>query len=154
MILAAAQRTGGNSGALLNEIFMIALIVLLIIFMWVSSRKQRKNQEKKEDWRRSLKPGDKVATVSGLIGTIKEADPDHDQVVIESEGSLSRWRIQAIVEPPVIPHYADDDEPAEEKKDDDFPVETKDSVKEDSTGKESAESSSDTPAEDDSSTKD
>jgi preprotein translocase subunit YajC len=108
MILAAAARQA--SSGLGMEIFMIILIVALIVMMWWSSRKQKKSQQQRDDWRNNLKPGDKVATVSGLLGTIKEADPAHDQVVIDSEGSLSRWRIQAIVEPPVIPHYADEDQ--------------------------------------------
>jgi preprotein translocase subunit YajC len=108
MILAAAARQA--SSGLGMEIFMIILIVALIVMMWWSSRRQKKTQQQRDDWRNNLKPGDKVATVSGLLGTIKEADPAHDQVVIDSEGSLSRWRIQAIVEPPVIPHYADEDQ--------------------------------------------
>jgi preprotein translocase subunit YajC len=113
MILAAARQARSGSGFGM-EIFMIILIVALIVMMWLSSRKQKKTQQQRDDWRNNLKPGDKVATVSGLLGTIKEADPAHDQVVIDSEGSLSRWRIQAIVKPPVIPHYADEDNNASE----------------------------------------
>lgn len=115
MILAAAARQA--SSGLGMEIFMIILIVALIVMMWWSSRRQKKTQQQRDDWRNNLKPGDKVATVSGLLGTIKEADPAHDQVVIDSEGSLSRWRIQAIVEPPVIPHYADEDQNQDQKAD-------------------------------------
>lgn len=89
---------------------MIIIFVVLIGFTFWSSRNQRKQQEKIKDFRESLEPGTEVATHSGLLGTIESVDLDHDSVVINSEGSLSKWRIQAITEPPVIPAYVSDDE--------------------------------------------
>ena len=37
-------------------------------------------------------------------------DLEKEQVVIDSEGSQSRWRIQAITRPPIVPAYVHDDE--------------------------------------------
>ncbi|MBR2556057.1 MAG: preprotein translocase subunit YajC [Aeriscardovia sp.] len=91
-----------------SDSVMVIIIVLMCIFMWWSMRKQRKSQKTQEDWRKSLHPGDPVATVSGLLGTVESVDIDHDQIVINSEGSLSRWRIQAIVKAPIVPAYVDD----------------------------------------------
>ncbi|MBR6440266.1 MAG: preprotein translocase subunit YajC [Aeriscardovia sp.] len=99
-----------------NYLLFIAIIVLFIIFAIFSMRRSKKTRNTQEEWLKSLKPGDPVATVSGLLGTIKEIDIRHDQVVIDSEGSLSRWRIQAIVKPPVIPAYVSDEEAAAEAK--------------------------------------
>ncbi|MBO6021098.1 MAG: preprotein translocase subunit YajC [Aeriscardovia sp.] len=92
-----------------NYLLIIAMIILIIIFFIFSMRRSKKTRSTQEEWLKSLRPGDPVATVSGLLGKIKEIDIRHDQVVIDSEGSLSRWRIQAIVKPPVIPAYAEED---------------------------------------------
>ena len=93
-----------------NSLVMVILIIAMVVFMWWSMRKQKKQQQVQQDWRHALKPGDPVATVSGLLGTVKEIDIPRDQIVIDSEGSLSRWRIQAIVKAPVVPAYISDDD--------------------------------------------
>lgn len=97
-----------------NMLFMVVIIVVMMGFMWWQSRKQKQRQQETVDWRTSLKPGTEVATVSGLLGVVKDVDLDHDQIIIDSEGSLSRWRIQAITKPPVVPAYVSDDEVDEE----------------------------------------
>ena len=93
-----------------NSLVMVILIIAMVVFMWWSMRKQKKQQQVQQDWRHALKPGDPGATVSGLLGTVKEIDIPRDQIVIDSEGSLSRWRIQAIVKAPVVPAYISDDD--------------------------------------------
>ncbi|MBR4399756.1 MAG: preprotein translocase subunit YajC [Aeriscardovia sp.] len=89
-----------------NYLLIIAMIIVIIIFAIFSMRRSKKTRTTQEEWLKNLRPGDPVATVSGLLGTVKEIDIRHDQVVIDSEGSLSRWRVQAIVKPPVVPAYA------------------------------------------------
>ncbi|NEG96832.1 preprotein translocase subunit YajC [Bifidobacterium sp. SMB2] len=103
---------GGNSS---NSMMLIAIIVVIAGMMWYQSRQSKKQKGKVEDFRSNLKKGDQVATYSGLVGTIEEVDLDIDQVVINSEGSLSRWRVQAITEPPVVPNYVSDEEFAKEQ---------------------------------------
>ena len=93
-----------------NSLVMVIVIISMVVFMWWSMHKQKKQQQVQQDWRHALKPGDPVATVSGLLGTVKEIDIPRDQIVIDSEGSLSRWRIQAIVKAPVVPAYISDDD--------------------------------------------
>ena len=97
-----------------SMLFMIVIIALMILMMWVSGRKSKQQQTAIQDFRQSLKPGDEVATSTGLLGKIASVDQEKEQVVIDSEGSLSRWRIQAITKPPIIPAYVHDDEVDEE----------------------------------------
>ena len=97
-----------------NYLLIIAMIIIIIVFAIFSMRRSKKTRTTQEEWLKSLRPGDPVATVSGLLGTRREIDIRHDQVVIDSEGSLSRWRIQAIVKPPVVPAYVSDEEAAAE----------------------------------------
>ena len=97
-----------------SMLFMIVIIALMILMMWFSGRKSKQQQTAIQDFRQSLKPGDEVATSTGLLGKIASVDQEKEQVVIDSEGSLSRWRIQAITKPPVVPAYVHDDEVDEE----------------------------------------
>lgn len=90
--------------------FLIILVVLMAGMMWWQSRKAKQQQGKVKDFRDSLQPGKEVATYSGLLGTIVSVDVEKEQVVIDSEGTQSKWRIQAITEPPVVPAYVHDDE--------------------------------------------
>ncbi|WP_418968599.1 preprotein translocase subunit YajC [Alloscardovia omnicolens] len=93
---------------------LIILLIAMVGFTFWSTRQQKKQQQKVQEFRESLEPGTEVATVSGLLGTIESVDLDRDIVIINSEGSLSKWRIQAITEPPIIPAYVSDDEVDEE----------------------------------------
>ena len=120
--------------------FQPSTLILMIALMWWTSRKQRSQQNKIQDFRKALKPGDEVATVSGLLGTVHSVDLDHDEIVIDSEGSLSKWRIQAITEPPVRPAYISDDKVDEEGNP--LPKE------EDGTGQDKPDSTDTTPSED------
>lgn len=108
IILSAAKAS--NSGAGSSMLFMIILLIAMIGLMVWTSRKQKKQQSQVQDFRQTLKEGDPVATVGGLLGTVHSVDLEHDEVVIDSEGSLSKWRIQAITEPPIRPAYVSDDE--------------------------------------------
>ena len=93
-----------------SMIFMIVIIALMIAMMWGSSRKSKQQQAAVQDFRQSLQPGDEVATTTGLLGKVVSVDLEKEQVVIDSEGSQSRWRIQAITKPPIVPAYIHDDE--------------------------------------------
>ena len=112
---------------------LVILLIAMIGFTFWSTRQQKKQQQKVQDYRESLKPGTEVATVSGLLGTVESVDLDRDVVIINSEGSLTKWRIQAITEPPVIQAYVSDDDVDE----DGNPLESEDLDQKDATEAES-----------------
>ncbi|MFD0704983.1 preprotein translocase subunit YajC [Alloscardovia venturai] len=91
-------------------VMLVVFLIAMIALMWWQSKQQKKTQQKVSDFRNNLKRGDEVATHSGLLGIVEEVDLDRDFVIINSEGSLSKWRIQAITEPPIVPAYVSDDE--------------------------------------------
>ncbi|BDR54683.1 preprotein translocase subunit YajC [Bombiscardovia apis] len=93
-----------------SMLFLIILILLMFGMSWWSTRKNKQRQGDIESFRRSLEPGTEVSTASGLLGTIVSVDLEKEQVVIDSEGTQSRWRIQAVTKPPVVPAYVHDDE--------------------------------------------
>lgn len=136
-----------------SMLFMIVIIALMILMMWVSGRKSKQQQTAIQDFRQSLKPGDEVATSTGLLGKIASVDQEKEQVVIDSEGSLSRWRIQAITKPPIVPAYVHDDEvdedgnplpEVESEQDDSLSDSSEQSSKADKVGDESKDSTAKT----------
>ena len=61
----AAQQGGGMS--------MWIMLALIFLVMWVFMiRPQKKQQKELENFRNSLKKGDKVVTIGGIYGTVCE----------------------------------------------------------------------------------
>ncbi len=93
--------------------FLITVLVLLVGAMWFMSNRSRKQQQKAQEFRNNLKPGDEVMTGSGLFGTVVAVEDD--VITLESTpGSQTRWlkaAIAKLIEPPV----ADDEEADEEE---------------------------------------
>lgn len=54
----------------------LPLIILFVVFYFLLIRPQQKHQKKRQELLRSLKKGDRVVTIGGLFGMIKEIDED------------------------------------------------------------------------------
>ncbi len=54
----------------------LPLIILFVVFYFLLIRPQQKHQKKRQELLRSLKKGDRVVTIGGLYGMIKEIDED------------------------------------------------------------------------------
>lgn len=93
-----------------NTIIMIILFAGLIALTWWSSRKSKKQQEQVKDFRKSLKPGDLVVTIGGVIGKVVSVDTKYEEIVLDSEGSQIRFTFRAISKEYIRPAYVDDDE--------------------------------------------
>ena len=77
---AQGQSAGGGAG------FWI-MIILMFVVMWLFMiRPQRKQQKELENFRNSLKKGDKVVTAGGIYGTILEIQ--ERTVLIKVDGDV------------------------------------------------------------------
>ena len=85
----AAQQGGGMS--------MWIMLALIFVVMWFFMiRPQRKQQKELQNFRDSLKKGDKVVTIGGIYGTVAEIK--EDSVLIEVDNSVKiRVSKQALV---------------------------------------------------------
>ena len=72
ILLAQAQQTQGMTGS------FVLVGMMFLVFWLLVWRPQAKEQERHDSFTKSLKKGDKVATASGLLGTIDSID---DKVV-------------------------------------------------------------------------
>ena len=85
-----ATATGGMGSS------VIMLVVMLVVFYFMLIRPENKRKKEAEEMRSSVKTGDKIVTIGGIVGTVvnvKESriviETGADQVRIE----LEKWAI-------------------------------------------------------------
>lgn len=72
----------------LNPLFMMAVMVLFFfVVMWPAQRRQKREQQA---MLAALKPGTKIVTTGGLIGTIVKSKDGEEDIVIKSEDTKFR----------------------------------------------------------------
>lgn len=85
LILQTASTTGNAQAG--NSWFSWIMIVAMFLIMWLFMiRPQRKQQKQLEEFRNSLKKGDKVITAGGIYGTV--AETDERTVLLKVDGDV------------------------------------------------------------------
>ena len=109
---APAGEAAGQAPSALPTIFMFVAIILV---MWLFMiRPQRKQQKEMEQFRNSLKKGDKVVTAGGIYGTIAEVKENERYVVLRIDSDTKiRVDKSSIQKDPTAPAAAP--EPKEPK---------------------------------------
>ena len=104
----AAGQQGGGMG-------MWIMLILIFVVMWLFMiRPQRKQQKEMEQFRNSLKKGDKVVTAGGIYGTIAEVKENERYVVLRIDSDTKiRVDKSSIQKDPTAPAAAP--EPKEPK---------------------------------------
>ena len=97
---------------------IIVIVVILIAFFVWSFLSQRKKQKAFNDTVNSIKPGNKVKTIGGIVGEVVEVNDAEGTFVLktgDSEGNFSYMKFdkQAIYQTDATPAPADE-APAEE----------------------------------------
>ena len=84
MLLQAAGAPAPNAGGGWS---MWIMLLLIFVVMWLFMiRPQRKQQKELQNFRNSLKKGDKVVTVGGIYGEIAEICSDEKTVLLRVDG--------------------------------------------------------------------
>ncbi|QRP49216.1 preprotein translocase subunit YajC [Amycolatopsis sp. FDAARGOS 1241] len=74
-----------------NLLLPLLLLVVVAVPLVLGTRKQKKQQAAQQDLQKSLAPGDRVMTTSGLYGTVADASGD-DTIDIEiAPGVVTTW---------------------------------------------------------------
>jgi len=55
-----------------NWSFLIMMVLIFVVMWFFMIRPQQKKQKELNNWRNSLKKGDKVVTVGGIYGVVSE----------------------------------------------------------------------------------
>ena len=85
ILQSAAPAAGQQGGALPTIIMFAAIIVVMWLFM---IRPQRKQQKQLQEFRNSLKKGDKVVTVGGIYGEILEVNEKTALIRVDGDVKL------------------------------------------------------------------
>ena len=93
---AAAQ--GGPAAAIAS---FLPMILLLVIFYFMLIRPQRKRDKENREMLASLKVGDQITTIGGIVGTISKIKDE--KIVIEigtktekTPMTLERWAVRSV----------------------------------------------------------
>ena len=87
------QTAAPAQGSGLSMWIMLALILIVMWFFMI--RPQRKQQKEMENFRNSLKNGDKVVTIGGIYGTIAEVKDNYVLLEVDKDVKI-RVNKQAI----------------------------------------------------------
>ncbi|MBR7098624.1 MAG: preprotein translocase subunit YajC [Clostridia bacterium] len=87
--IALLEAAPANAGGSLGMILM--LVVLLVVFYFFGIRPQRKQEKAQNEMRNSLKVGDEITTIGGIIGKIVSIKDE--TCVIETTRDNSKIRI-------------------------------------------------------------
>ena len=75
---------------------ILILVVMVAVFYFMIIRPEKKKKKEEENLRNSLKEGDKITTIGGIVGKI--VDIKGDNIVIETSADrvrmeLTKWSI-------------------------------------------------------------
>jgi preprotein translocase subunit YajC len=81
---------------------ILAMLGLLVLVFVLSGRSRKKEQAKRQEMLASLKKGDRVTTIGGVIGNVLEIKGDEVLVKVDENANVKmrfqRWAIQAVGE--------------------------------------------------------
>ena len=77
---------------------IIMLVVLIAVFYFMLIRPENKRKKKAQEMRDSLKKGDTITTIGGIVGKIVMVKPDTIVIVIETSDDrvrmeLTKWAV-------------------------------------------------------------
>ena len=81
--------TTGTTAGMGSSIFM--LIAMLAVFYFMLIRPENKRKKEAEQMRSSVKKGDKVTTIGGIVGTV--VDVKENNIVIETSADQVRIEV-------------------------------------------------------------
>ena len=84
-LLQAAKAPQQGNGGLMTILMFAAIFVVMYLFM---IRPQRKQQKELNEFRNSLKKGDKVVTVGGIYGEIVEVNEKTALIKVDGDVKL------------------------------------------------------------------
>ncbi len=82
--------TGGDNFLSKNLIFV--MVALLVFMLFMSFRNKRKEERKRQEMLSSLKKGDRVISIGGIIGTVADIREDEVIVKVDDETRLKFLR--------------------------------------------------------------
>jgi len=80
-----------------DQYFLFIMLGALVLMFLLSSRSKKKQEQKRKDQLSSMKKGDRVQTIGGIIGTIIEVKPDEVVVKVDEQNNVRMRFIPAAI---------------------------------------------------------
>lgn len=84
MLFALLEGETANDKGYMTYIFLAIIIVVFIVFLVFSNRKQKKKEEETKSMLDAIQPGNKVKTIGGICGIVKEVNAEDNTFVLET----------------------------------------------------------------------
>ncbi|MFB3890647.1 MAG: preprotein translocase subunit YajC [Phycisphaerae bacterium] len=95
---------GATSGGGQQMWMLLGLVVLMILMFYWTGRSRRKQEAKRKELLASLKKGDKITTIGGIIGTVIEVRENEVTIKTDETNNVrmkfARWAVREVGEPP------------------------------------------------------
>lgn len=98
-----AGQTGGKSRSLLGSWHLMVVMLggFFLLYIWMG-RSRRKQRRERQEMLTSLKKGDKITSIGGIVGTVIEVRDDEVTVKVDETGNVrmkfARWAIRGVGE--------------------------------------------------------
>lgn len=80
-----------------DQTFLFIMLGALLLMFLLSSRSRKKQEQKKKEQLASMKKGDRVQTIGGIIGTIIEVKPDEIVVKVDEQNNVRMRFVPAAI---------------------------------------------------------
>lgn len=91
---ASATPTAGEMGQANFMSLIISCVLMFAVLYFVGIHPQKKKEKEQKAMRDSLRIGDEVTTIGGIVGIVVRKDDNTGTVVIETGGDRSKIRIK------------------------------------------------------------
>lgn len=93
--LAQATQPGGGPPQWVDVLFksgpLFPLLLIILLFTIFSSRSRRREEQKKKDLLNSIKRGDRVQTIGGILGTVVEVEEARVRLKVDESSNTKIW---------------------------------------------------------------
>lgn len=104
ILLDASTTVAGGTGTpaqsgLSNWLFWIMLIVIVVVFYFLIIRPQKKQEKEQNDMKNSLKVGDDITTIGGIVGRVVKVKDDTFTIITSRDKtrmSFARFALRSI----------------------------------------------------------
>ncbi len=98
LVMVLAQTTQPSDPYAFLRTF-VPLILVIVVFMWITSRGRSKERKRFEEMLASLKKGDRVQTIGGILGVVVDARDNEVVVKVDESNNVKiRFHRSAIKE--------------------------------------------------------
>lgn len=96
VLMSASTASGSTASTGTSSGIMIAILLFFVVYIFIISRREKKQKAEEQTMRESIKVGDEVLTIGGVIGRVVSVKEDSFILETGSDRNKIRFTKQAI----------------------------------------------------------